>query len=294
MIPTDSSHCSSIPSTPKDSGTSPTPKLTSTSPPPAATPSTPTSTPQSHSPSTTVKNDPTSSPPPAQVSSPSNQSSSVPDSVKKAALDAHNSFRALHGAGELTWDDTVATYAVDQSSKCVFEHSNGPYGGALSYGLPLVIEDAYVLQRTWLLELALSPSPMGSTCGRVKPGIMIPTTQHTRTSPRSFGRALSNLDAPLPLVLLGPSTRRNMECGSFHSLLPIDLTCECRVELSTPLVQLFPTRKCRWSIRVRLLSSFYQERKLTWILFLSIQRECSEVGLTSRNFTPHCAYLLCR
>ena len=265
---TDSSHCSSsspvdghiptpsvpgsdvppdlIPtcSIPKNSGTSPTPKSTSTPPPPAVTPSTPTSTPGSPSPpsSTTVNEDPASSPPQVETSNSSSQSVPASDSIKEEALNAHNSFRALHGADPLIWDETVAKYAVDWTSGCVFEHSSGPYGGASSHELPLVIEDTYVLQRTWLLELVLSPSPTGSTCGRVKPRTMTPITlfsaQALDTSPRSCGRTPSVLDAPLPLVLLDPSTQRSTECVSFSPLLPTDLTREFRVELSTPFLQL--------------------------------------------------------
>jgi len=242
-------HLVLTPSIPKNSGTSPTPEPTSTPPPPDATPSTPTSTPLVETPN------------------PSNQSFSASDSIIEEALKAHNDFRALHGADPLVWDETVANYAVDWTSRCVFEHSGGPYGGASSYGLPLVIEDTYVLQRTWLLELVLSPSPTGSTCGRVKPGTMTPKTLPIRTLPRSFGRPPRISDAPLPLVLLDPSTQRSTECVSFRSLLSIGLTCECRVERSTPFLQLQPTRQCHRSIRVRRLSPFYQGWEFTRIVF---------------------------
>ncbi|KAK1222196.1 hypothetical protein PQX77_014969, partial [Marasmius sp. AFHP31] len=44
-------------------------------------------------------------------------------------LDAHNSFRAQHGAAPLVWNDTLATAAETFASKCVFQTSGGPYGG---------------------------------------------------------------------------------------------------------------------------------------------------------------------
>ena len=233
-------------SIPKNSGTSPTPKSTSTPPPPAATPSTPTPTPGSPSPSpsptpsTTESGNPTLSTPQVGATNPSNQTVPASDSIKEEALKAHNNFRATYGADPLTWDETVASYAANWASGCVFEHSNGPYGGASSYGIPLVIEDTYILQRTWLLERVLSPSPTGSTCGRVKPRTMttvnLVSVKAPDTSPRSFGRTPSISDVALPLVLLGPSTQWSTECVSFSPLLPIDLTREFRVELSAPFL----------------------------------------------------------
>ena len=196
--------------------------------------------------STTGSEDPASSPLPVEVSNPSNPSVPASDSIKEEALNAHNSFRALHGADALTWDETLVKYAANWTSGCVFEHSNGPYGGASSHGLPLVIEDTYVLQRTWLLELLPSPSPTGSTCGRVKPRTMTPKTLNIRTSPRLFGRTPRISDVPLSLVLLDPSTQRSTECVSFNPLLSIDLTREFRAELSIPFLQLQPTRQLRW------------------------------------------------
>ncbi|KAF9525785.1 CAP domain-containing protein [Crepidotus variabilis] len=52
-------------------------------------------------------------------------------------LDAHNSFRAKYHAPALTWNATLASKALEWSSKCVFEHSGGklgPYGENLAAG----------------------------------------------------------------------------------------------------------------------------------------------------------------
>ena len=49
-----------------------------------------------------------------------------------AYLNAHNSFRAKHGAAPLTWNATLANAAQSWVDKCVFKHSGGavgPYGG---------------------------------------------------------------------------------------------------------------------------------------------------------------------
>ena len=165
--------------------------------------------------------------------------SSVFATIEEEALNVHNSFRASHGASPLSWDNTLADYANNQASRCVFEHSGGPYGGASAYGPSLLVEDTqYILQRTWLLELVLLPLPTGSTRGWMRPRIMTPKTLNPHTSPRSFGRAPQMLDAPLLLALLAPSSQKFTECVSFRPLLSIVLTHECRVECWTPLVQL--------------------------------------------------------
>ncbi|KAG2189923.1 hypothetical protein INT46_001938 [Mucor plumbeus] len=54
----------------------------------------------------------------------------------KTILKAHNKLRAKHHAPALKWDDKLATYAQKWSNKCVFEHSNSPYGENLALGYP--------------------------------------------------------------------------------------------------------------------------------------------------------------
>lgn len=58
------------------------------------------------------------------------------DTWAAAVLSAHNTRRALHGAPALTWNTDMASYASSISSKCVFEHSGGPYGENLAAGYP--------------------------------------------------------------------------------------------------------------------------------------------------------------
>ncbi|KII93493.1 hypothetical protein PLICRDRAFT_35714 [Plicaturopsis crispa FD-325 SS-3] len=52
-------------------------------------------------------------------------------------LNAHNSFRALHGASPLTWSDELASAAQSWANGCKFQHSGGslgPYGENLAAG----------------------------------------------------------------------------------------------------------------------------------------------------------------
>ena len=147
-----------------------------------------------------------------QVSIIPDQDGPVLNAIEQDVLNGHNGFRASHGASPLTWDNTLVNFAKNQAAKCVFKHSGGPYGGASSYGPSLLVEGTHLLQRTWLLELALSASPKGSTCGRMKPRIITPKVPEPRTSPRSFGRAPRVLDASLLLALPAPSFPKALEC----------------------------------------------------------------------------------
>ena len=45
------------------------------------------------------------------------------------ALDEHNTFRALHGAAALSWNDTLAAGAQEWADKCVFKHGEGALNG---------------------------------------------------------------------------------------------------------------------------------------------------------------------
>jgi len=49
-------------------------------------------------------------------------------------LNAHNTARAQHGAANLIWDVTLANYAAQWATPCVFKHSGGPYGENLAAG----------------------------------------------------------------------------------------------------------------------------------------------------------------
>ena len=57
--------------------------------------------------------------------------------ISQEALSRHNSFRALHGASALTWNNNLAAAANKWASRCVFEHSGGQvgkFGGMTSKG----------------------------------------------------------------------------------------------------------------------------------------------------------------
>jgi uncharacterized protein YkwD len=46
----------------------------------------------------------------------------------------HNKYRALHGAQNLIWNDTLSAKAQQWAKRCVFQHSHGtlgPFGGQL-------------------------------------------------------------------------------------------------------------------------------------------------------------------
>ncbi|KAL9027082.1 MAG: hypothetical protein Q9196_004348 [Gyalolechia fulgens] len=51
------------------------------------------------------------------------------DVYKALVLEHHNIHRANHSADDLTWDDTLATYAEQSAKTCVWEHNMSPGGG---------------------------------------------------------------------------------------------------------------------------------------------------------------------
>ena len=88
---------------------------------------TPTTQPtQTASPSTTS--------PSAASSATSSSSSSAGGDWQDEVLSSHNQYRSLHSASALTWDDTLASYAQQHASSCVFQHTGGPYGENLAAG----------------------------------------------------------------------------------------------------------------------------------------------------------------
>ncbi|KAE8212098.1 hypothetical protein CF327_g4223 [Tilletia walkeri] len=56
---------------------------------------------------------------------------------QQAVVDTHNTYRAKHNAPSLTWNNTLAAYALTHASKCIWAHSGGPYGenGAATVGV---------------------------------------------------------------------------------------------------------------------------------------------------------------
>lgn len=66
------------------------------------------------------------------------------DPIMNEALTGHNSFRALHNASALVWNDDLTAAAKSWASGCVFEHSEGQvgdFGGMSLEGSPLVAEN---------------------------------------------------------------------------------------------------------------------------------------------------------
>ncbi|KAF5100235.1 hypothetical protein D0Z00_001337 [Geotrichum galactomycetum] len=63
-------------------------------------------------------------------------SSSSDNDFASSCTNLHNSLRAKHSAGALTWNSTLSDYALEYLSKqnCVFEHSGGPYGENIAMG----------------------------------------------------------------------------------------------------------------------------------------------------------------
>ncbi|KAE8212319.1 hypothetical protein CF327_g4027 [Tilletia walkeri] len=61
-----------------------------------------------------------------------------------AILNAHNKYRARHGAPALTWDSNLAAFAANWANKCIWAHSGGPYGenGASSVGMDMTMADS--------------------------------------------------------------------------------------------------------------------------------------------------------
>ncbi|KAI1315143.1 hypothetical protein EDD11_001248 [Mortierella claussenii] len=53
---------------------------------------------------------------------------------QKIILDTHNKFRALHGAGPLTWNQKAADFGNNWIQACRFAHSGGRFGENLAAG----------------------------------------------------------------------------------------------------------------------------------------------------------------
>ncbi|CAD6948208.1 unnamed protein product, partial [Tilletia laevis] len=63
---------------------------------------------------------------------------------QQAVVDTHNAYRAKHNAPALTWNNTLAAFAKNHASKCIWAHSAGPYGenGAATVGTPVTMAAA--------------------------------------------------------------------------------------------------------------------------------------------------------
>lgn len=61
----------------------------------------------------------------------------------------HNKYRALHGAGPLTWDSNLANVAYSNAQQYTWAHSGGPYGENIATGS---YTDPDVYQFLWYNE----------------------------------------------------------------------------------------------------------------------------------------------
>ncbi|KAK6351118.1 hypothetical protein TWF718_004289 [Orbilia javanica] len=95
-----------------------------------------------------VYNAPAPSPKPSPKPSPSPVPVAVPAPAPVApapvgddqkCLEAHNNFRASHGAKPLTWNQEMADFARDKTQDCTMHHSGGPYGENLAFGYTDVV-----------------------------------------------------------------------------------------------------------------------------------------------------------
>lgn len=75
----------------------------------------------------------------AEPSIPSEEPEWKDDEVfSSAILNSTNTYRSQHNASDVSWNDTLATFAEDylDDVDCKFEHSGGPYGENLAMGYP--------------------------------------------------------------------------------------------------------------------------------------------------------------
>ncbi|WVR08173.1 hypothetical protein IAU60_005219 [Kwoniella sp. DSM 27419] len=74
------------------------------------------------------------------------------DSDSATFVDFHNQARAKYGAGPVTWNDELATYARQHASVCgSMTHTGGPYGENLAAGTAGAY-DVNALQTMWMSE----------------------------------------------------------------------------------------------------------------------------------------------
>ncbi|GAO46361.1 hypothetical protein G7K_0592-t1 [Saitoella complicata NRRL Y-17804] len=88
--------------------------------------------------SSTVSSSRTTTTTAASSSSSTTTSSAASATTTSSFIDSmlswHNQYRAIHSAGAVTWNTTLATYAQNLADTCNFAHSGGPYGENLGIG----------------------------------------------------------------------------------------------------------------------------------------------------------------
>ncbi|KAL6716174.1 hypothetical protein ACLMJK_005740 [Lecanora helva] len=81
-------------------------------------------------PTTTILTTPSSTPPSAQYTSDT--------AFRAAVLNSTNTYRTQHNATALTWNASLATYALTWATHCNWAHSHGPNGENLAENYPNV------------------------------------------------------------------------------------------------------------------------------------------------------------
>ncbi|EXC41379.1 hypothetical protein L484_000500 [Morus notabilis] len=98
----------------------------------------------------------------------------LPSIPTKDFVDVHNVVRAEVGVGAITWNETLAAYALSYANQriadCNMEHSGGPYGEHLAEGSwEMAGEEAVKL---WAAEKPYydygSNSCVGDECGETR------------------------------------------------------------------------------------------------------------------------------
>ncbi|GFF35216.1 cell wall protein PRY3 [Aspergillus udagawae] len=57
-----------------------------------------------------------------------------PEIFKDVVLSASNAYRRDHNASQLSWNETLTTYAKHWAEGCKWKHSGGPYGENIAFG----------------------------------------------------------------------------------------------------------------------------------------------------------------
>lgn len=100
----------------------------------------------------------------AQVNSLAAATDKLSTSSSTPYIQFHNTVRAAHSAGAMTWSASLAKQALQHAQTCVFEHSaRGNFGENIAYGSKGYY-GAGDLMALWYNEVSVSPS-IGSVSG---------------------------------------------------------------------------------------------------------------------------------
>jgi hypothetical protein len=133
---------------------------------------------------------------------------------QQAYLDAHNSFRAQHGAAPLVWNQTLSDAGASWAGRCKFEHSGGvlgPFGENLAAGTNETPEGAV---KSWTDEASEYQPMLSPTLKKliiVLQRTMTPRTRNFRTSPKLCGRERNSSGAHRSIARPGPSSMQSSE-----------------------------------------------------------------------------------